>query len=62
MMRADCYSGQGDDPGLPDLSAGQASTVGPFTCKVLETGVECVVTATSKGFRVTPETVTEVGG
>jgi hypothetical protein len=59
MMSAECYSGQGNDIGLPYLSPGQASAVGPFICKVLETGVECTVTATGKGFLITPESVTE---
>ena len=61
-MRADCYAGQGDDPGLSYLAPGQTSTVGPFTCKVLETGSECTVTATGKGFLITPESLTELGG
>jgi hypothetical protein len=56
-----CYEGNLGDP-IPDLSPGQASTVGPFTCKVLEAGVECTVTATGKGFLITPESVTDVGG
>jgi hypothetical protein len=62
MMRADCYTGQGNDEGLPYLSPGQETTVGPFTCKVLGTGVECTVTATGKGFLMTPESSAEVGG
>jgi hypothetical protein len=62
MMRPDCYSGQGNDIGLSYLSPGQQTTVGPLTCKVLEAGVECTVAATGKGFLITPETVTEVGG
>jgi hypothetical protein len=47
---------------VPTFPAGKVVTVGPFTCKVLETGVECTVTATGKGFLITPETLTEVGG
>jgi hypothetical protein len=46
----------------PTFATGKVTTVGPFTCKVLETGVECTITATGKGFLITPETVTEVGG
>lgn len=46
---------------VPTYSPGKAVTVGAFTCKVLETGVECTVTATGKGFLITPESVTEVG-
>ena len=56
-----CYEGNMGDP-IPDLSPGETSTVGPFTCKVLETGVECTVTVTGKGFLITPDSVTEVGG
>jgi hypothetical protein len=62
MMRADCYAGQGNDEGLPYLSPRQQTTVGSLTCKVLEAGVECTVTATGKGFLITPESSTEVGG
>jgi hypothetical protein len=47
---------------VPTFQPGKVVTVGPFTCKVLETGVECTVTATGKGFLMTPESVTEVGG
>lgn len=46
----------------PTLSAREVDSIGPFMCKVLETGVECTVTATGKGFLITPESVTEVGG
>jgi hypothetical protein len=62
MMRPDCYSGQGNDIGLPYLSPGQQTTVGPVTCKVLEDGVECTVTATGKGFFITPIESVPVGG
>jgi hypothetical protein len=62
IMRADCYSGQGNDIGLPYLSPGQQTVVGPFTCKVLEGGVECIVTATGKGFLITPIESVPVGG
>jgi len=47
---------------VPTYSPGKVVTVGAFTCKVLETGVECTVTATGKGFLITPESVAEVGG
>jgi hypothetical protein len=51
------------NPGIaPTFATGKVVTVGAFTCKVLETGVECTVTATGKGFVMTPESVTEVGG
>jgi hypothetical protein len=56
-----CFEGNLGDP-IPYLSPGQQTTVGPFTCKVLQAGVECTVTATGKGFLLTPEAVTEVGG
>ena len=47
---------------VPTYSPGKVVTVGAFTCKVLEPGVECTVTSTGKGFLITPESVTEVGG
>jgi hypothetical protein len=47
---------------VPTYSPGKVVTVGAFTCKVLEAGVECTVTATGKGFLITPESVTDVGG
>jgi hypothetical protein len=47
---------------VPTFPSGKIVTVGRFTCKVLATGVECTVTATGKGFLITPEAVTEVGG
>jgi hypothetical protein len=56
-----CFVGNFGYP-IPYLSFGQQTAVGPFTCKVLETGVECTVTATGKGFLITPQSVTEVGG
>ncbi len=56
-----CLQGDLGDP-IPDLSAGQQTTVGPFTCTVLEAGVRCTVTATGKGFLITPASVTLVGG
>jgi hypothetical protein len=46
----------------PTFATGKVTTVGPFTCKVLEAGVECTVTPTGKGFLITPESLTEVGG
>jgi hypothetical protein len=56
-----CFAGNLGDP-IPYLSPGQQTTVGPFTCKVRTAGVECTVTATGKGFLITPESVTKVGG
>jgi hypothetical protein len=56
-----CFEGNVGE-NTPTLSAGAVDAIGPFTCKVLATGVECTVTATGKGFLITPESVTEVGG
>ncbi len=56
-----CFVGNLGYP-IPYLSSGQQTTVGPFTCKVLEAGGECAVTATGKGFVITPQSVMEVGG
>ena len=47
--------------GTPDLAIGQQTTVGAFTCTVLDTGVRCTVTATGKGFLITGAGVTPVG-
>ena len=50
------------NPGIsPTYPPGKVVTVGRFTCKVLENGVECTVAATGKGFLITLEKVTEVG-
>lgn len=56
-----------DPPTVDEISplpfpVGKVITVGVFTCKVLETGVECTVTETGKGFVIPPETVTAIGG
>jgi hypothetical protein len=56
-----CFEGNAGE-NTPTLSAGEIDTQGPFTCKVLATGVECTVTPTGKGFLITPESLTEVGG
>ncbi len=47
---------------VPDLSPGTQTTVGPFTCKVSDTGVQCTVTATRKGFLITASDIAVVGG
>jgi hypothetical protein len=47
--------------GAPDLPVGQQSVIGPFTCAVLDTGVQCTVTDTGKGFMITATAVTPVG-
>lgn len=57
---AHCFEGNLGDP-IPFLSPGQASTVGPFTCKVLEASINCIVTATGKGFLITTTEVMLMG-
>jgi len=47
---------------VPTFRPGRVVTVGRFTCKVLNAGVECTVTATRKGFLITPTKITLVGG
>ena len=49
------------DENTPNFTVGRFVTVGRFACKVLESGVECTITATGKGFPITPESVTGVG-
>lgn len=56
-----CFEGNAGE-NTPTLSAGEIDTLGPFTCKVLATGVECTVPPTGKGFLITAESLTEVGG
>jgi hypothetical protein len=56
-----CFEGNAGE-NTPTLSAGDVDNLGPFTCKVLASGVECTITATGKGFLITPESSTEVGG
>lgn len=55
-----CFEGNLGDP-IPYLSPGQQTTVGPFTCKVLESGVECTVMPIGKGFLITLTTTMSVG-
>ena len=52
------------DPGLgtPTYRAGQSVTFGPYRCAIIATGVRCVVTASGKGFEMTAEAVTAIGG
>jgi hypothetical protein len=56
-----CFEGNVGER-TPTLSPGDTDTRGPFTCKVLQVGVECTVTATGKGFLITSESLTAVGG
>jgi hypothetical protein len=46
----------------PTFSVGQQATVGPFVCQVLATGVQCTIIATGKGFLMTANSLTGVGG
>lgn len=55
-----CELGNVGDP-IPTYSPGKRVRVGAFICAVLETGVECTVAATGKGFLITPSAVTPVG-
>lgn len=48
--------------GTPTYNAGRQITVGPFRCKVVRSGVRCTVVATGKGFYMTSDKVTSVGG
>jgi len=45
---ATCVGNAGE--GTPTFPVGKTATVGPFTCTVESGGVQCVVTATGKGF------------
>ncbi len=46
---------------VPDLSPGQQSIIGPFTCTVSDAGVQCTVTASGKGFLITAGDIAAVG-
>jgi hypothetical protein len=48
--------------GTPTFSVGQQATVGPFLCQVLPTGVQCTVISTGKGFLLSANSLTAVGG
>lgn len=48
-----CLQGDLGSP-LPTLTTGQRTVIGPSTCTVLEAGVQCTLTATGKGFLITP--------
>lgn len=45
----------------PEYSPGKQVSVGRFSCKVLEAGVECTVTASGKGFLIEPGEIATVG-
>jgi hypothetical protein len=53
---------QGDfGEGTPTFKVGRKVTLGPFRCKVLETGVRCTVARTGKGFVIGLTGTTRVG-
>ena len=47
--------------GTPTYTVGKTATIGPFTCTVKTGGVQCVVTATGKGFLFNASGATSVG-
>ena len=48
--------------GTPTLAPGQQVTVGPFRCQVLQTGVQCTVFPSGKGFFMTLHRAIRIGG
>lgn len=55
---ATCVGNPGE--GTPTYPVGKTVTVRPFTCTVKPDGVQCVVTATGKGFLFNEDSVTAV--
>lgn len=55
-----CLQGDLGSP-LPTLTTGQQTVIGPYTCAVLDAGVRCTLTATGKGFVITPTDISLVG-
>lgn len=47
---------------IPTYSTGKSIALGGYRCQVLQTGLQCTVIATGKGFLFGPSTVTPVGG
>jgi hypothetical protein len=56
-----CELGNLGEP-IPTYAPGKRVHVGAFACDVLEAGVECTVVASGRGFLITPDEVTTVGG
>jgi hypothetical protein len=48
--------------GTPTYKAGKTVTLGPYRCDITATGVRCVATASGKGFEMTLDGVTAIGG
>lgn len=55
-----CEAGNAGE-GVPTYSTGKRVKVGPFACKVLIGEVRCTVTASGKGFLISPDEITTVG-
>jgi hypothetical protein len=47
--------------GAPTYAPGKRVVVGPFTCEVLASGVECTLSASGKGFLIEPDAIAPVG-
>ena len=48
--------------GTPTYKAGKTIVFGRYRCKIIATGVRCVGTASGKGFEMTAEDVSAIGG
>ncbi|MGH3427323.1 MAG: hypothetical protein ACRDQZ_07105 [Mycobacteriales bacterium] len=61
-LTSDNHCGAGNaGEGIPTYSTGKRVNVGPFACKVLTGMVQCTVTASGKGFLISPDEITTVG-
>jgi hypothetical protein len=47
---------------IPTYTTGKSITLGGYRCQVLQTGLQCTLIATGKGFLFGPTSVTPVGG
>jgi hypothetical protein len=47
---------------IPTYTTGKSIALGGYRCQVLQTGLQCTVNATGKGFLFGPSTITPVGG
>jgi hypothetical protein len=56
-----CFSGDLGER-VPTIASGQEVTIGPYRCAVSDTGVQCTVAASGKGFMITLQQITGVGG
>jgi hypothetical protein len=57
----ECFQGDLGER-TPTIAAGKDLTIAQYHCAVSDTGVQCTITASGKGFEITLQQVTAVGG